>query len=170
MRDRRLTLRTRSMPPEPAVPEGRPPPGRLRVLRRRAPSHRPRVSGVSRRPPRTPSPCQPYRAARSRDPAKHLPAPLFFERPRGAAGEADRARGWGSPRRTRPRSPRRRGRQKPCSGLMGPNALSCGVWVTPRKPGVSPRHRREPGRRYDLGLRRRETWRERTAPHKGRGE
>lgn len=81
---------------------------------------------------------------------------LFSERPtgacRGAASEADRARGWGSPRRTRPRSSRQRGRQKPCSALMGPNPLGCRVWVTARRAGVSLRLRREPGRLYGLQL------------------
>lgn len=98
---------------------------------------------------------------------------LFSERPtgacRGAASEADRARGWGSPRRTRPRSSRQRGRQKPCSALMGPNPLGCRVWVTARRAGVSLRLRREPGRLYGLQLGRGRARRERTAAHKGAG-
>lgn len=90
--------------------------------------------------------------------AKHLPALFFFERPRearpGAArrGGQSQTLGCSPGEREQARFFRPRGRQKPCSALMGPHPLRCGVSVTARRAGVSPRRRREPGRLYDLQL------------------
>lgn len=153
--------RTGNKPPERGGP-GRAAnsPSRLRVPAQQAPdsAHPSHPHGLSSRgrPAALPEP-------RPRAAAPLIPwsprstcLSLFSERPtgacRGAASEADRARGWGSPRRTRPRSSRQRGRQKPCSALMGPNPLGCRVWVTARRAGVSLRLRREPGRLYGLQL------------------
>lgn len=158
---------TGGSPPD-ALPK---PPGRA-VPGRRSPRRDP-ARGAARQPA---CPAPTGRGSRprprARRSARRVPGPrqapacssLSFPRAQrsesGGRGEADR--GCGSPRERRPPFSRQRGRQKPCSGFMGPNPVRCGVWVTaaglefPRAP--------------DVGLGGGRTWRQRTAPHKRRGD
>lgn len=100
-----------------------------------------------------PDPAPAARRGGCPDPAKHLPAPLFPSPGRtgaspGVAGRLTEAAV--PPRERRPPFSRQRGRQKPCSGFMGPNPVRCGVWVTARRAGVSPRPRCGARGREDL--------------------
>lgn len=149
---------TGGSPPD-ALPK---PPGRA-VPGRRSPRRDP-ARGAARQPacpaPTGPAGRPPRPRPRARRSARRVPGPrqapacssLSFPRGHrsesGGRGEADR--GCGSPRERRPPFSRQRGRQKPCSGFMGPNPVRCGVWVTARRAGVSPRPRCGARGREDL--------------------
>lgn len=146
--------RTRCQSPRGGQSRGAAPPAATPRAEPRGspPAPPPQAAGPAGRPPR-PRP-RARRSARRVPGPRQAPACSSLSFPRGhrsesgGRGEADR--GCGSPRERRPPFSRQRGRQKPCSGFMGPNPVRCGVWVTARRAGVSPRPRCGARGREDL--------------------